>query len=329
MQPKKQHIVGALGFMLLAYIAFWGVSALVRNEQVSFEEPADPTSKLATLTGQILAPDGNPPEECIATLWRRADGKKQTSANMSGKCPKGAISMKDLVAGTYLLEVGVEGAARFARNVEIQEGEAHDLGVSQLSEGGTLTVQAVAPDGRGLPGARMWLGNWLVTSDIEGRYTFAGAPAGSVMVRAQFDEVVGSNKLELEAGAIEELEVKLEDLVVRGVLGVSFTAEPEGLLVTEVSEEGPTHEVLEVGDRIVAVNGEPSLALTQVIAERRLDGPPGELLKLAVLRGEEELALEVTRADLLDVLTARLQAEEEGGDEGAEASTPDTEKTEP
>jgi len=318
MQSKKELILGALGFCVLAYLAFWGVSALVENQDdVTFEAPPDPSALLASLKGQVLAPDGEPPEDCVATLWLRVDGKLQTGPGRSGPCVDGELSYDDLQPGTYLLEVGVEGASRYARNIDLVEGDRQDLGVSQLSPGGVLEVQAVGPDGRGLPGARIWLGNWLVTSDVEGRFRFVGASAGELRVRAQFDGVVGSGNTTLEAAETKALEVEIKDLSLRGVLGLEFTAATEGLTITAVATEGPAHGVLESGDLIVASDGVPTLALPQSSAEQRLDGAPKTSIKLSVMRDGEPLEIELERADLLDVVAARMKAE------------PDTEKTEP
>lgn len=310
MYSNKQLVLGALGFILLAWLAFMGMSALIDEGDVQLKKDPPPEAGYADLHVQLLDPSGEPPEDCVVTLWRRVDGVLQAGPKTTGRCVGGDLGWKNLPPGSYLLEAAVPGAARYAHHLELSPGDKVELGVEQLEPGGVLEVSVVGPDDRPLPGAKIWLGNWLVTSNVEGRFRFLGARLGKQVVRAQFDNVVAAETFELkEAGEKAELTVKLEELVIRGVLGVEIAAEEDGIHVTRIYEDGPAVGVLEEGDRIISAGGVPSMAISQKRAESLLDGPPGEALKLTVIRGLETLELEVVRADLLEVLTARLEAQ--------------------
>ncbi len=310
MYSKKQLVLGALGFVLLACLAFAGMSALIGEEDVRLGPEPPPEAQYADLHVQLLDPSGQPPEDCVVTLWRRVDGVLQTGPKTTGRCVGGDLGWKNLPPGSYLLEAAVPGAARYARNLELSPGDEVELGVAELEPGGVLEVSVVGPDDRPLPGATIWLGNWMVTADIRGRFRFLGARLGEQIVRAQFDGVVGAATAELEeAGEKRALTIKLDELVIRGVLGVAISAGEDGILVERVDLEGPARGVLEEGDRIVAAGGLPTVGLSQAAAEARLDGPPGEALELTVIRGAETLEVSVVRADLLDVLTARMEAQ--------------------
>jgi hypothetical protein len=301
--PDLQKLaLGALGLLLLTWLTFKGVSVLIATNDAVFEEPVPEGALTAAVEVQLLGPDGAPPEECVATLWMVADGKKRTTPELSGHYPGGALSWSGVAPGTYRLQASVPGAERFMRNLELKAGDSVDLGEVKLGPGGILEVKVVAPDGRPLPGASVWLGNWLATTTNEGIYRFVGAPAGDLQLRAQFDNVTEVMRYKLPAGGVEAMELKLEDLVIRGVIGVGIEPGDKGIRVTAVAANGPAHGLLQQGDMILAADGLPSLGLTRQAAESQLDGAPGEVLTLRVARDGVEHTVEVKRADLLDVL---------------------------
>ena len=74
----------------------------------------------------------------------------------------------------------------------------------------------------------------------------------------------------------------------------------QGALVTEVQEGTPASDVgLEVDDLIVAVDGSPTDGMTGLIAAIR-DNAPGDTIVVTVLRGGDELTLEITLTDRPD-----------------------------
>jgi len=100
--------------------------------------------------------------------------------------------------------------------------------------------------------------------------------------------------LRSHAGGEERAEAYLGvGLVDRQVVG-------QGALVTEVQEGTPASDVgLEVDDLIVAVDGSPTDGMTGLIAAIR-DNAPGDTIVVTVLRGGDELTLEITLTDRPD-----------------------------
>ena len=97
-----------------------------------------------------------------------------------------------------------------------------------------------------------------------------------------------------------------------GGIGVEVVKRPEGVVVVERYEGGPAVKAgLQVGDRIVAVEGQPVAALSLAEVVRRIKGRAGTAVTLGVIRGRtdkaEALAVVRDRIRVISVDARRLR----------------------
>jgi len=122
----------------------------------------------------------------------------------------------------------------------------------------------------------------LVEAGLNGMLKASGWDSAGVVPQSRADEIQRLSKAR---------ETPSEE---RGVLGLKLDRWP----VVEVMPESPAAEAgVKTGDAIVAVNGK-DVADVQAMADglRILQGPPGEVVKLAVKREDRRLNFEMTRA---------------------------------
>ena len=280
--------------MALMFGAAWAVLSVQQPEPEPeptpepIPEPAGPSVEV-----QVLGEDGRAPADCAGTLTLRVDsGGRRLDADSTLACgAQGRMAWTDLEPGTWRLAAAGEGTEVREEDIDVQG--PVDLGIWVLRPGGNVSG-TVTVDGEPLLGAQIRTPTGQKSVSItDGRYVLRGVPAGTVEVFAGFEDQGGSGVVEVLPGEVATLDLALETVEAKGVVGVLFEASDEGLVVTRVHPGGPAREVAP-GSLVTAVDGVDTRDLSQAEAKALLAGPPGTPVELEV-DGER---LSLIRVDL-------------------------------
>jgi S1-C subfamily serine protease len=82
----------------------------------------------------------------------------------------------------------------------------------------------------------------------------------------------------------------------RGGIHALLAWSPTGVRVVEVPQDSPAERAgLRPDDRLLTIDGRPTSGMTSEQVQHRLSGEVGSVVALEVLRGDQELALNITR----------------------------------
>lgn len=221
----------------------------------------------------------------------------------------------------YLLRVAAQGfAASEPVEVEIAEGATREVDF-QLKKGATLLGRALDKESSApIAGARVELEGRdlgaglpieiesLVTTSADGSFSLAGIAAGlrSITVEAKgYDSAIVSGLSIADDATVGPIEVRLTKLASPDAepkreltgIGAALAPEKDVLVIGQVIEGGGAFEAgLVVGDRIVAIDGQPVAELDMNGAVQRIRGPEGTSIVLTVRRQNgSEQKIEVFR----------------------------------
>jgi S1-C subfamily serine protease len=139
-------------------------------------------------------------------------------------------------------------------------------------------------------------GHAILTDDF-GRYRVDGAPVGELLVRAAKDGWGGGGTVVVKKGETLTYDITLTQLPPRGFIGLKLDVKDGVVIVSGVTPKSPAEGVVQLGDVVVRVAGE-EVGGEADRARKLAAGPPGEVLKLTVRRGEQTLDLSLTRATI-------------------------------
>jgi hypothetical protein len=255
-------------------------------------------SGTASIQARVFGPDGAP-LVCGATLYRVVGpGVRALTANSTRTCePDGSLRYEKLAAGDWRLMVIGGGTTLWDVSFNVTEGQALDLGEQQLKDGGRVAGR-ITKDGQPLPKAqvRTSAGHAILTDDF-GRYRVDGAPVGELLVRAAKDGWGGGGTVVVKKGETLTYDITLTQLPPRGFIGLKLDVKDGVVIVSGVTPKSPAEGVVQLGDVVVRVAGE-EVGGEADRARKLAAGPPGEVLKLTVRRGEQTLDLSLTRATI-------------------------------
>lgn len=88
-------------------------------------------------------------------------------------------------------------------------------------------------------------------------------------------------------------------------IGVTIQYDDTGYFITKVTAGGPAQEAgIEVGDRMIAVDGQSIVGMPITDGKKLVQGPEGSTVEITLVRGEEELTLTVTRKTVKTVVAS-------------------------
>ncbi len=278
--------------MALCFAAAWAALSVTQPEP---EPPTAVEPTLPSLSVQVLDQSGAVPTDCAGTLTLRVESGHRLDRDSTLLCgADGRISWSDLEPGTWRLAVAGEGTELREEDHEVSG--PVDLGAWTLGPGGNVSG-VVSRAGEPLLGAqiRTKTGHRSV-SITDGQYVLRGLPVGEVEVFAGHEDHGASGRTVVVLGEVANLDLELEPVAAKGVIGVLFETTDEGLLLTRVHPGGPARE-LSPGEHITAVDGYDTRDLAQSEATSMLSGAPGTAVELAV--GGREISL--VRVDLANL----------------------------
>lgn len=233
---------------------------------------------------------------CSATLWRvLAEGGRAMGEGSSQACVAGALRWEGLPAGTWRLLVQGPALARLDRTLELGDDEVLDLGEQVLPPGGRV-LGTLTQGGQPAAAAVVRSGDGqVITADAQGRYRLEGVPEGPLRVDVMFGDHAGQGQVQVQAGEAATLDLALEPVDRRGVVGLRVDEAEGRVLVRQVVPGSPADGVVQPGDLLLAIDGQ-ALGGDMDQARALLAGRPGEPVVLTVQRGEAQQALTLTRA---------------------------------
>ncbi|MCB9745439.1 MAG: PDZ domain-containing protein [Alphaproteobacteria bacterium] len=284
----RSELVGAA---LIGVASFGVARLLLRPPEAPPPAAEEPQGGVITLS--VVDPEGEPLADCAATAWLVVgEGRRRLTAGASQACtPEGALRWTGREAGQWRIMMASREVQALDETVTLEEGGVVDLGQVQLGWGGTV-YGFVREGGVPVPKAevRSSAGGSMLTGP-DGAFIFRGQPVGALTVQAFTARSMGEVVTEVQRGERSDVEIALEPLPPRGTIGV---VPGEGAIVTEVLPGSPAEGALQVGDEIVAVDGQEvggdALRLRRLAA-----GAPGEVIALRVRRGDDLLELTLTR----------------------------------
>jgi membrane-associated protease RseP (regulator of RpoE activity) len=144
----------------------------------------------------------------------------------------------------------------------------------------------------------------VATTDASGHYRLEGAPPGLFTISTHKDgyrtKLVSG--LSVSSGRTIAKDITLTKGNGLELAGIGATLAPSGngIALAAVLSGDPADRVgLQVGDRIVRIDGEEIAGLSLVDAIQRLRGEPGAVVGLTVERGGETLDVTITRGMLM------------------------------
>ena len=295
---KKSSTTWLIGIIALAFAGTWAVLSVVQPG------PEDPTVEAVpqeqappehALRVRIVNTAGQVPPDCAGTLTLRVDGGRRLDRDSTLRCgADGGLFWADLEPGTWRIAVAGEGTE--VRELDIEVDGAMDLGVWTLVPGGNVSG-VVHKDGEPFLGAQIRTKSGQRSVSItDGQYVLRGVPEGVVEVFAGHDDHGASGQIEVVAGEVVELDLRLEQVAARGVIGVLFDSTDSGLQITRVHPGGPAR-ALAVGALVTTVDGYDTRELSQAEAKQILAGVPGSEVEL-VVDGEPISLIRVDLASL-------------------------------
>lgn len=192
-----------------------------------------------------------------------------------------------------------------------------------LREGGTVLTGVVRHAEGGDPAAGAWVEGCggLGMTDADGHYYMEVVAAPCTVLAMRQDGMLRTR------GPAEEVSpVAGEDTVVdlaipgfkRAGLGAMVALTDLGVEIQGVLPGGSADEVLEPGDIVLQVEGEDTVDMSLGEFVDRVGGREGTTILLTVLRGEEELEVELERRQVRDPEQPEDGAEDGAEDDGAQ-----------
>lgn len=206
-----------------------------------------------SIVGKVALEDGSVPRLATVSLgW-------QTSTMVA---PDGTFKLDDLTPRTYDLRVhGPDFAETLQHDIEVKSGESTDVGTITLQRGRKLTGRVVDAKGNAVAGARVRVGDMLVSaqgaeeqlesleemsggrvgvSDQDGRFSLLGLGKKRTNVIADHPTRGRSNALEIPAGTEDPPPVTLAILGYGSVTGkVTSQGKPlAGVAITDTPKGG-------------------------------------------------------------------------------------------
>lgn len=279
----------------LAFVLAAGAYAYWTNRDNP--EPVEPEPEPTTATLRLTVADatGQPPIDCGATLAKQTERGYVLDSTSTLHCETGELSWSGLEPGIWRLKIAGVGTELMDEEMELIAGD-NDLGARVLAPGGLISG-TVTFEGEPVVGAdlRTRTGQQGV-SVADGAFAISGVPVGEVEVLAGFEDKGGAATVTVEAGGDVHVDLALETVPPRGVLGVQFEIDGDALVVTRVHPSGPLADVAP-GARITAVGGEPVRGLDEVGARELLWGSPGDVVEVTI----DGQTAPRTRVDLNDL----------------------------
>jgi protocatechuate 3,4-dioxygenase beta subunit len=148
------------------------------------------------VAGRVVDADGQPVEEA-SVLAQATDAPYAPGfGDGSGVADEGegAFAVRDLAAGTYVLQVGAPGRGEATlRDVRVVAGRTTDVGTIVLARGGAIRGTVVDADGEGVPGATVTAerdvsfstGQLAAQTGTTGAFEIRGVPPGTFSVTAE------------------------------------------------------------------------------------------------------------------------------------------------
>lgn len=236
--------------------------------------------------------------ECMATLWSIDGSRRSMQEGSTQTCDaSGRLHWTEQSPGTYRLIANAPGRQELDELLVLGD-VGLDLGQRTLPPGATLAGH-VRMAGGVVAGATVETSSGLrVITDSAGFYKFSGAPLGTLGLRAGRGQASTSIEIDVEAGKPNRMDLELTRPAARGVVG--FRVQMNPVTVSHVVPGGVSHGTLQVGDRLLEVNGEPVASDFGELGEQ-LAGPIGEPISLRWSRDGETLSGEFERGSSHDL----------------------------
>jgi len=285
--------------LLVGLGAFAGATLMLRREPVEptpipvdDEEGASEILAAGASVTLVLVSDIGGPLSCMATLWQDVEGGRRMGMDSTKRCgPGGVLRWTGLEAGDYRVMAAAEGSERLDLTVELEPGQALDLGSQIVGPGGGLQGTITGPDGEPASIVEILVGEREERSGPSGRFGIKGLRPGPHTLRFGSLEGTAERDIQIVAGEFQELDVLLEPHP--GVIGIRFD---DLLTVVDVHPTGPASGKIELGVRIESVNGVDFDDREQL--EAALGGPAGESVTLGI-EGQDVTLVRIPIAEMM------------------------------
>lgn len=220
----------------------------------------------------------------------------------------GAFHFPRLPVGIYELSVSHADYEPQTQSLELRRprylDEVHELDLIRLMPAGTITGEVRDSLGEPVADAEVTWGDppsWrrAVRTDARGEFELRGVPPGSIWISARHPaagEATGTRPVAVRPQEVSpsgyvklpdrsDQELSAEETEMASGLAVTLETEDDGVRVQSVRAQSAASEMLQAGDRILAIDGEPVESAEQ--ARAMLEGAAGVEVVVRVQRGEE------------------------------------------